>query len=261
MAFRPIADLGAGARQASTLRHRDHRPWPLPRRPWFMGQTWERLLFAHWELSPERLRALIPSELPLDTFEGRAFVGVTPFEVRALRLTLTPPLPWVSHFPELNVRTYVTVGGRPGIYFFSLDAARLTAVHGARRSYRVPYHHARMTIHRDGPHTRFESARISRDGPPAELRAEYEPTRPAYNPAPETLEHWLTERYCLYTMDQTRRVLRGEIHHPPWPLRPARAELELNTMGAQIGLGLAAEPLLHYAGRQDVLFWRLAPAD
>ena len=225
-----------------------------------MFQSWRRLLFAHWPVAPEALAPVVPPQLPIDTFEGRAWVAVTPFEVRGFRLRLTPPLPGVSSFTEINVRTYVTVGGRPGIYFLSLDADSRPAVAGARRFFRVPYFLASMKAASDEGDIRFESERTARDGPPATFRAAYGPAGARFTAASGSLEHWLTERYRLYTLDERRRILSGEIQHAPWPLQPARATVAENTMGQQVGLDLPGEPLVHYAARQDVTFWRLAPS-
>jgi uncharacterized protein YqjF (DUF2071 family) len=246
----------AARRQAATLDETAHRPWPAPERPWFMGQTWESLLFAHWPVDPERLERVVPSELPLDVVDGQAWVGVTPFAVKGLRVRGVAPAPVLSSFPEVNVRTYVTVDGRPGIYFFSLDTSSRFGVETARRIYRLPYFHARQRF--DG--ATFESRRTQSDGPRAELRATYEPVGEVRPPAPASIDHFLTERYCLYTLDEDRRVHRGEIHHPPWPLQAASARIEVNTMGAQIDLELDGTPLLHYSERQDVVFWQLEPA-
>jgi uncharacterized protein len=236
-----------------------HRPWPMPPGSWVMAQTWEDLLFAHWPVPASALRPLVPEPLPIDTFEGSAWLAVTPFEITGLRLRGTPPAPWVSRFPELNVRTYTSFGGKPGIWFFSLDAARAAAVAAARRLYRLPYHHADMTIARPDGRVVYRSLRIT--GPPAMLEAEYGPTGAARPPAAGTLEHWLTERYCLYTLDGRRRVMRAEIHHPPWPLQPATAAVAANTM-APAGVELPAqEPLLHFSRRQDVVIWPLSRSD
>ena len=253
--------LAAPVTQGRVTRKREHRPWPLPRRPWVMGQTWTDLLFAHWRVAPAALEPVVPAELPLDRFEGDAWISVTPFGVRNVRPRLTLPVPLVSAFPEVNVRTYVTVAGRPGIYFFSLDAGSALAVAAARRLYRLPYFHARMAIERRDGGVAFTSRRADRDAPaPAELRARYRPVGAPAPPAAGSLEHWLTERYCLYTLDDRRRVRRAEIHHPPWPLQVAEGELELNTMAAEVGVELDGEPLLHYARRQDVVFWPLGAA-
>jgi uncharacterized protein len=252
-------DAAAGAlspaarRQRGSLQETAARPWPLPERPWLMGQTWERLLFAHWPVDPAQLEAVVPPELPLDVVEGKAWVAVTPFEVKGLRVRGVAPVPVVSSFPEINVRTYVTIDGRPGIYFFSLDTSSRLGVETARRAYRLPYFHARQRF--DGE--RFTTRRTQGDGPPAEFQTSYRPLGEPEPVAPGSLDHFLTERYCLYTLDEDRSVWRGDIHHRPWPLQAADADIELNTMGRQIGLELDGTPLLHYSERQDVVFWQL----
>jgi uncharacterized protein len=215
-----------------------------------MAQTWRDLLFAHWRVARDALRRLVPETIELDTFDGTAWLAITPFEVTGLRLRGTPPVPGLSRFPELNVRTYVTVAGRPGVWFFSLDAGSAPAVVAARLTYRLPYHRADMTIARSNDRIRYDSRRARSQG---ELSAEYAPTGPAEPPQPGTLAHWLVERYCLYAVDGRQRVLRAEIHHPPWPLQPATATFRRNTM-APLTLP-AEEPLLHFARRQDVVIW------
>jgi uncharacterized protein YqjF (DUF2071 family) len=250
--------LGGPVAQGRVTRSRDHRPWPMPRRLWVMAQTWIDLLFAHWPVEPDALRAVLPRTLTLDTRDGQGWIGVTPFGVRNLRVRATPPVPGLSSFPEINVRTYVTVGGRPGIYFLSLDAARPLAVAAARRAYRLPYFRASMGMTRERATISYNSRRVSPEAPAgAEFAAQYRPAGDTFRAAPGTLEHWLTERYCLYTTDDGGHPLRGEIHHPPWPLQPAEANIRTNTMAYQANLELDDKPLLHYARRQDVVFWRL----
>ncbi len=247
--------------QARVLAESEHRPWPLPSRPWLMGQTWLDLLFAHWPVAVDELRPRVPPQIPIDTFEGSAWVGVTPFEVSGFRLRGTLPPPVVSRFPEVNVRTYATVDGKPGIFFLSLDAGSLTAVVAARRAYRLPYFRAAMRIDRRGCEVDYRSDRRSSDGEPASLRISYRPTGSVKSAAPGTLEQFLVERYCLYTVDDRGEVLRADIHHPPWPLQRAEANISLNTMAAPYRIELPAEgPLLHYSRRQDVVIWSLAPA-
>jgi uncharacterized protein YqjF (DUF2071 family) len=223
-----------------------------------MAQTWLDLLFAHWPLDPQALRPAVPRQLELDTLDGRAWLGITPFEVRNLRLRPTLPVPRLSSFPEINVRTYVTVDDKPGIYFFSLDAASRLAVEAARRLYRLPYFRAEMKLvrHRDG--VDYDTRRrADESAPPAAFRAAYRGLGDPSPPSPGTLEHWLTERYCLYTLNEHQQVLRAEINHPPWPVQAAEADISLNTM---IGLDLEGDPVVHYAARQDVVFWSLEPA-
>jgi uncharacterized protein len=219
-----------------------------------MGQSWADLLFAHWPIPEATLRAVVPNAIPIDTYDGSAWIGITPFEVIGAHPRAVPPLPWLSRFPELNVRTYTTIGGRPGIWFFSLDAGRAAAALAARLTYRLPYRHARMAITRSGPRIDYRSRAVSAG---AVLRASYEPTGPVRHATDGTLEHFLTERYCLYTVDRRGRIRRADIHHAPWPLQAARAEFAENTMTEPFGLRLPKrEPLLHYAARQDVLIWR-----
>jgi uncharacterized protein len=220
-----------------------------------MGQSWFDLLFAHWPVPEKALRAVVPDAIPIDIYDGSAWIGVIPFEIVGVHPRAAPPLPWLSRFPELNVRTYTTIEGRPGIWFFSLDADRAAMAAAARVSYRLPYRHAHMTITRSGPRIHYRS-RTATAG--AILRATYEPTGPPSHAADGTLEHFLTERYCLYTLNRQGRVRRADIHHAPWPLQPARAELADNTMTEPFGIRLPdQEPLLHYAARQDVLVWPL----
>ena len=157
------------------------------------------------------MRALVPDELELDLFDGQCWVGVVPFWMSGVRARGTPGAPRASRFAELNVRTYVTCGGKPGVYFFSLDAASRLAVVAARAFYHLPYFFADMKAEADGEAIVYKSARRSES---AEFRGHYGPTGPVVLREPGPLEHWLTERYCLYTVDRDR-VWRGEIHHAP----------------------------------------------
>jgi len=232
-----------------------HRPWPMPNAPWVMTQSWHDLLFAHWPLDPDLLRPKVPASLPLDCFDGRAWIGVVPFSMRNVAPRGVPALPWLSAFPELNVRTYVIVDGQPGVYFFSLDAANPVAVWVARTVIGLPYFTAEMSVDVRGDEVQCQSRR--KRSPRVQFVGRYRPTGPAFQPQRGTLEYFLTERYCLYTADRT--VKRLEIHHPPWTLQVAEAELGVNTMTEPIGIVLPAEkPLLHFAKRQDAVAW--APA-
>ncbi len=222
-----------------------------------MAQTWHDLLFAHWPLPPEALRPLVPSELPLDTFGGQCWVGVVPFHMSGIHAHGLPPLPGLSAFPELNVRTYVTFDGKPGVYFFSLDAASLAAVWAARALYRLPYYRAQMKAWVRGHEVSYESRRY---GGEAQFRGWYRPTKPEQLRQRGTLDHWLTERYCLYTV-AGGSIYRAEIHHRPWPLQDVEAEIETNTVAAAAGIRLpGTPPLLHFARRLEVLIWPLRRA-
>jgi len=232
-----------------------HRPWPLPRRPWAMRMAWEDLLFAHWPLPAAALRPLVPPALELETFEGQAWVGVVPFRMADVGLRGLAA-PGASRFPELNLRTYVRVGGKPGVFFFSLDAASPLAVASGRRFFRLPYYRARMRCRTDGEGIAYASRRDHPGAPPAEFVGRYRPTGPVFRAELGSLEHWLTERYCLYAVDRRGRVSRGEVHHAPWPLQPAEAAFERLTLDAAVGFALPAiPPLLHFARRLDVAAW------
>jgi uncharacterized protein len=218
-----------------------------------MAQTWHDLLFAHWPLPPDVLRPLVPSQLPLDAYEGQCWLAVTPFHMSGVRPRGLPAIPGFSALPELNVRTYVKLENKPGVYFFSLDAGILSAVFAARSFYRLPYYYARMRVDAGPEEVRYHSLR--RVPANAEFRGRYRPSAPVQLRVPGSLEHWLTERYCLYTTTR-RGVFRAEIHHLPWPLQDAEAEIEVNTMAAAAGITLPARlPLLHFSRRLEVLVW------
>lgn len=222
-----------------------------------MAQSWHDLLFAHWPVEIATVRVQIPERLRVDTFDGQAWLAVVPFRMTGVRLRGTPPVPWLSAFPELNVRTYVTCNGRPGVWFFSLDAGNPIAVAIARAWFHLPYFRARMLcLERDG-WIEYASQRTHSAAPTAALDGRYSPVGPVILPQAGTLEHFLTERYCLYTVDGRGRLIRAEIHHPPWPLQVAEAEFSQNSMAAAAGILLpASKPLLHFAKRQDVVVWR-----
>src|SRR5262245_47063767 len=243
------------ARQSAALEQLAHRPWPLPEGRWLMAHTWHDLLFAHWRVPDSALRALVPNELAVDTHDGHAWLGLTPFRMGGVRFRGTLPLPGLSSFPELNVRTYVTDGEKPGIWFFSLDAGSATAVAAARRLYRLPYFRARMGVRAGPAGIAFSSVRTEPGAFPRALRATYRPSGAAFSAQPGTLEHFLTERYCLYTA-AGGRVYRAEIHHPPWPLQPAAVEIAENTMAPRT-IELAGDPLAHFSARLDGVIWPL----
>jgi uncharacterized protein YqjF (DUF2071 family) len=247
-----VFQLDAAYRQNRSLEHLGHRPWPLPARGWVMGQTWEDLLFAHWRVPVEEVRRHVPHQLEVDEHDGSAWVGITPFRLTGLRGRGTVPLPYVSSFLELNVRTYVRADEKPGIWFFSLDASSRLAVEVARRTYRLPYFHARMSATRSGDWIAYECARLSEPG--RVFSGRYRPSGSAFTAEPGSLEWFLAERYCLYTTDQRGSLARADIHHELWPLQPAEAEIGLASISP---LELAGDPLLHFSRQQDVVIWPL----
>jgi uncharacterized protein YqjF (DUF2071 family) len=240
---------------AGVTREVAHRPWPLPRSPWVMTQSWHDLLFAHWPVDRALLASRVPSVLAIDAFDGQAWLGIVPFSMTNVGVRWLGNVGRYSHFPELNVRTYVTVDGKPGVFFFSLDAGSAAAVRVARTALCLPYFPASMSVRCDGDAIHYRSQRCE-GSPPASFFASYRPVAPAALPRTGTLEHFLTERYCLYALNRRGKPYRLEIHHAPWLLQPAAADIEVNTMAAAAGIALpGAPPLLHFATRQDAVAW------
>ena len=232
-----------------------HRPWSMPEAPWMMTQTWNDLLFAHWPLDSQSLRAKIPSAFELDLFDGQAWLGIVAFHMTNVAPRGVPSLLWISAFPELNVRTYIRVADRPGIYFFSLDAGSWLAVRAARMLLNLPYYSASMKVTSHGNTIHYQSRRDG-DEPAAEFIGMYEPAGEIFVAARGSLEYFLTERYCLYHLDHRGAPYRLEIHHPPWLLQPARARVIRNSMAGINGVTLPdCMPLVHFARRQDMVAW------
>lgn len=237
----------------SSLNFTSHRPWPIPQEPWTWRQRWLELLFAHWPIDAEQLRPHIPDGLEIDQFDGTAYVAVVPFRMEGVMRRPLPDLPWISAFPELNVRTYVTHNGKPGVYFLSLDATNPLAIWAARTFFYLPYRRARMRVQRNAARITYASQRTSKE---AELRGWYAPNCDPFESTPGTIEHWLTERYCLFANNKRGRISCTEVHHAPWPLQTAQADFSSNSMLTANGLPCDGPPaLLHYADSIDVVVW------
>jgi uncharacterized protein len=228
------------------------RPEGLPLR-----QHWGKLLFMHWPLEVETLRPLIPAQLSIDTFNEKAWIGVVPFTMWGIRASFLPPLPGTSAFHELNVRTYVHYKGMPGVWFFSLDAANRLAVWGARTFYHLPYFNARMSLRQHDKQIVYSSRRTDERGAPADFEATWTIGEPLPRSDPESVEFFLTERYCLYAAHR-ERLYRSRIFHQPWPLQVATLESSRSTMISSVGIRQPeSQPLLHYAESIEVDIWRL----
>jgi hypothetical protein len=221
-----------------------------------MAQKWHDLLFAHWPVEPAALRKQIPEKLSLDTFQGQAWIGIVPFTMSGVRLRGIFSLPWLSAFPELNVRTYVIAGGKPGVWFFSLDAGNRVAVEIARRWFYLPYFCARMKSATGPEGIAYCAQREDRRGNGERFQATYSASGANFVAVPGSLEYFLTERYCLYAQRPDGAILQGEIHHPPWDLQEARATFRENTMTKSLGMKLSEWPaVLHFSKLQDVVVW------
>ncbi|MEA2336768.1 MAG: uncharacterized protein QOE82_775 [Thermoanaerobaculia bacterium] len=225
-----------------------------PDQPVLMHQNWHHLLFLHWQVPPQELQALIPPELTIDTFDGIAYVGLVPFTLTGVRPVGVPPLPWVSSFHEINVRTYVHRNGRdPGVWFFSLDASSAIAVAAARAAYKLPYFHSQIEfLESKGamPEIDFTSHRDDPFGTtPANAHLRYKGMEGIVAPAvPGSLEHFLVERYILYSVDEKHRLHRARVHHQPYPVQRADLlDLDETLIWAAGIRRSEAHPLRHYA--------------
>src|SRR5688572_4872764 len=229
-----------------------------------LHQNWHHLLFLHWEIPVDVLQALVPPRLTIDTHEGKAYVGLVPFTITGVRAILTPPLPWISSFHEVNVRTYVHLDGRdPGVWFFSLDASSSLAVAAARAMYKLAYFDADIAFEASAealPSVSFHSRRTDpRGAMPANVNVRYRPFEGPVQPAaPGSLEHFLVERYILYAEDEQRRLHRARVHHQPYPVQRVDVpELE-ETLVWAAGIRRAdSVPMRHYAREVNVKVYAL----
>jgi hypothetical protein len=233
------------------LRETAHRPWPLPSGPWLWEQVWNDLAFLHWPVPASLVAPLIPRKLTVDEYDGHAWIAVVPFWMSGVTMRGVPPIPWLATFPELNVRTYVRHRDRPGIWFFSLDAASRLTVFGGRLLFSLPYFQASMRVEQREGRVHYSSRRSA----DAQFFASYRPTGPVLKTAPGSLEHFLTERYRLYA--ERDSVSFADIHHMPWPLQRAEVEIERNDMLAANRLSADGAPIVHFAKRLDVVIWPL----
>jgi uncharacterized protein YqjF (DUF2071 family) len=234
----------------SSLLHTNHRPWPMPDRNWIMRQEWNDLVFLHWEIAPQEIKQHLPPGVEVDLYGDTAWIGVVPFDMKGVTRRGFPAWRWMSDFPEINVRTYVTMDGKPGVWFFSLDVPNRLAVWGARKFYHLPYFHAEMTVGRERDAIQYAHRRGD-----LTFRAEYRELD-RMEMAADSFERWSTERYCLYTADRRGTVYRGQVHHPLWPLHRAEIEVQENTMlrGWKTG---AMHPSVLFSRHLPVVVWPL----
>lgn len=236
-----------------------HRPFPLPQnRNWVMAQSWHRLLFAHYRVSADVIRPMIPPQLEIDTYDGEAWISIVPFLMNHVHLRGLPAFPTTGRFPELNVRTYVKHGDKAGVWFFSLDASSFLAVWTARLSFNLPYYHADMSLSDSGAEIIFNSYRKHPDANPATFEISYHPTAPVQEYDPASLDRWLSDRYALFAANARGEVFIGHINHLPWQLQPAEADILTNTMAEAVNIPLLDDtPLLHYVHHIDVIAWAI----
>jgi len=233
-----------------------HRPWPLPRLPWVMEQSWNQSLFIHYPIRLDVLRQLVPSQLSLDSYDGWGWIGLVAFDMENVKFR---GLPAFAKFPELNVRTYVTLNDKPGVYFFSLDATHLPMVTFARIFCNLPYHHASIDKKQKGDLHHFRSCRKKNHS--IVLDCTYHATSEPYLAKTGSFDEWLTERYCFYTTSVKGKIIRCDVLHLAWPLQQAEADIHENNI--LLGIGIQVEqvtPVLHYSKGVDVRIWPLLHA-
>ncbi len=233
----------------------DHRPWPLPDCEWVGSMRWENLLFLHWRVDAEAIHACVPDGLKVDTYDGSAWIGIVPFDMKAVTRRGWPAPGFLCDFPEINVRTYVTAGGKPGVWFFSLDVTQPLAAWAARTLFHLPYFTASIEVMEgDDGGVVYRHRRGAR-----RFDATYRPVGTMDAPA-GSFEAWSTERYCLYSRDRKGRLYRGEIQHPRWPLEKAGFEIRENTIAMDYPL-TAMHPSAMFSRAIDVVVYPLERLD
>ena len=238
------------------------RSWPVPARSSAMRMKWHDLLFLNWPVEPELVQPHLPQGLELDLFDGKAWISVVPFTMSGVAPRWVPDIPWLSAFPELNVRTYVTNHDKPGVWFFTLDATNVFAVRAARALFHLNYVDAKITSVRDNNWIQYRSVRTDKNNPPAELSVDYRPVGESFFAVPGSLDDWLTSRYCLYVANRKGSLFRGEIEHAPWQLRETQAVIHTNSMLDAFQIPLNGEPArMQFAKRTDVVAWTLDKID
>ena len=237
------------AKQHPALSNREHRPWPLPDRRWLLRQTWLNLAFLHWEIDYQDLRKRIPSALDIDLYEGKAWIAIVPFDMHGVTLRHCPTFDPISNFPEINVRTYVTCNGRPGVWFFSLDVPSKLAVWAARTFFNLPYRHGYVKIQDEGDAFQY-SSEVSDD----RFQARYQPHHHEKF-GKRSFEIWATERYCLYCQGSKGQLYRTEVHHRQWPLQAASVDILDNTLLSDFEIGKMHPSVLYSESIDVVAYW------
>jgi len=223
--------------------------------PWVLFMTWRDLLFASWRVPVEMLRPHVPPAHAIDTFDGSAWVTMVPMRVTGMHWRGVPPIQGIDTLRELNLRTYTTRNGKPGVYFLSIECPSVFNDWMAQHCFGVPYYEAQIATYSDGSSFRFAAERTQKDKPPAAFFANFSPTGETFSPQPGTLEQFLVERYCLYFV-KDRSIYRGDIHHDDWKLQLAETQIDVNTVPGAAGLDLPAKPdHTVFCIRTDTLIW------
>ncbi|MCJ7842651.1 DUF2071 domain-containing protein [Lederbergia sp. NSJ-179] len=233
----------------------NQRPFPLPESRWLMTQTWNHLLFCHWPIDEKVIQPLIPPEFELDKFAGKAWLGVIPFQVTDMRIRGLPKPPYLHTYLELNIRTYVTYKGTPGIYFLALDADKWSAVWGGKIGALLPYRKANMEMQERKNRIHFQSKPLDPSQKERTLSIQYQPISESYSPTTDSLEYWLFERYCFFILFKNR-VFRGDIHHNHWKVSQAVAKID-QPFFFTLFQNRHDAPLFHYTRKKQAFMWML----
>ena len=232
------------------FRQTDHRPWPLPDAKWIWRQQWDNLLFLHWPIEVSEIRGLIPEQLEIDTFDGMAWLAVVPFDMKGVTKRGWPAPKLFCDFPEINVRTYVKIGGKPGVWFFSLDITSALGVWVARTFFNLPYYKAKIDVVVSDKEISYYHERSGK-----RFDATYSPGEPAIF-EPDSFETWSTERYSLYSQSKSGTLFRGEVQHPKWPLQHAELTMRGNTLLDEFKVG-ERHPSVLFSKSLDVVVYPL----
>ncbi len=225
---------------------------------WIMSQSWRNLLFIHWPIPPEILRPHIPSTLEIDTYNRSAWLGVVVLVIEGIHPRGLSSISLTPTFPEINVRTYVHYDGKPGVFFLSLDVENWASNTIAKRWYHLPYKKAAVTFRKEGQTFYCKSVRKEKASPPFSFQVKYSPVSEVYFPKEGTLDHWLTERYCLFSSNNGSNIFCGEIQHCPWPLQKAEAEINRNTLLTRYKINSTEiQPISYFSKGVDTLFWNI----
>ena len=228
----------------------EHRPWPLPNEKWHWQQTWEDLVFIHWEIDESEIRDKIPPQLEIDKYENKAYIGIIPFRMSSVTKRGYPAPSYFCNFPEINVRTYVTYASKPGVFFFSLDVTNFFAVWFAKLFFHLPYYQAEMSVNAIGKNINYNHARQNKT-----FKATYGPRGKAIFEK-ESFEMWSTERYCLYSNNKAGNVFCADVHHQQWTLETANLTIEANTILNNFKIG-PQHPSVLFSKSLDVAVYRL----
>lgn len=224
----------------------EHRPWPMPRERWAYYQEWNRLIFLHFEVPFDVLRALVPDALELDAFEGKYYISVVPFSMEKIRPRYLPAVGFISNFDEINVRTYVKKEGKAGVYFLNIEGGKTLSVFVSKKLSGLPYEKATMK-------RKEEMYTSSNAKKKFQLEANYTIGEKVQQKTP--LQIWLTERYCLYVY-VNNNLYRYQIHHEEWELKTIAFE-QLKVDYQLAGIHLTEKNVIapNYADGIRVVAW------